>query len=770
MLKTMATFLVRHRFLSVLLLLLVIIVAAAGGKNLQFNGDYRVFFGQDDPNLLAFDSMQANFNKSDNVAIIVAPKDGEVFTKQTLSLVWQLTDQAWQIPHSIRVDSITNYQHTQSIEDDLYVEDLLLELDDLNPQKIASMQSIALNEPALLKKLIAPDKSSTVINVTIQLPGKDFVAELPQTGDYVTRLIEEYKAKYPEVDFHLSGVIAMNKAFADESQQDAETLIPIMFVAIVILLAILLRSLTAMFASLIIIVTSIGATMGLAGWLGIDLTTTTVSVPTIVMTLAVADCVHLVSGVFYAMQKGMEKNEAIIKSYQLNFMPIFLTSITTSIGFLTLNFSYSPAMRDLGNLVAIGVMLAFVLSVTLYPALLAIVKLSAPSPSQKQSPFISIANFVIAHYRNVAIIGSLIVIAISAMLFTNKINDVAVEYFSPKTEFRQATDYMGEHLAGITSISFSIDSGETNGINKPEFLALVDQFVLWLEQQPETDHVSTITTTIKRLNKNMHGDKEAFYRLPESRELSAQYLLMYEMSLPYGLDLNNQLNIDKSATRVMANFKSSGSDELLAIEQRAVHWFEQHASDLKVGMASTALVFAHIGERNMSSMLLGSAIALVLISMLVGLSLRSKRLGFISLLPNIAPAAIGFGIWAILDGNINLALSVVTSITLGIVVDDTIHFLSKYNIARKQGLNAEDSIKEAFEHVGKALWITTVVLTIGFMILTLSNFKMNADMGLLTAVIITIALIVDFLLLPAFLLIFDKSVSHKELSNDPQST
>ena len=402
------------------------------------------------------------------------------------------------------------------------------------------------------------------------------------------------------------------------------------------------------------------------------------------------------------------------------------------------------------------------MSVTLFPAILALIPLKHRDQSGSENNFGRFANFIIGRYKLVTVVASVIFIGISSQLLTNVINDVPLEYFSQKTKFRQATDYMGEHLSGISQLDYSIDSGQENGINDPKFLAIVDQFGQWLQTQPETDHVSSIVTIVKRLNKNMHGDDPSYYKLPANRELTAQYLLMYEMSLPYGLDLNNQLNVDKSATRVSATFEAMGSTELIILENKSRDWFEQYAPELKVVIASTNLVFAHIGERNMSSMLMGSAIALVLISMLVGLSLKSLRLGLISLVPNIAPAAIGFGIWGMFDGQINLALSVVTSITLGIVVDDTIHFLSKYQLAKNSGLSTPDAIHSAFAHVGRALLVTTIVLGIGFMVLTLSNFKMNADMGLLTAIIIVIALIVDFILLPALLLIFDNTPAREQ--------
>ncbi len=762
MLKPMVVFLTRFRLLSIFTCLILLTVLATGVSQLHFNGNYRVFFGEDDPKLIAFDNMQNTYNKSDNIAIIVAPKSNNVFNQQTIELVYKLTEEAWQIPHSLRVDSITNYQHTSSIDDDLLVEDLLLELEDLNDQKVTQIKAITLNEPILLHKLIAQDGQATVVNVTVQLPGLDFIKELPETGDHLDALLDKYRSLYPNIELYSSGVISMNRAFAGESENDATTLIPAMFITIIVVLGFLLRSITATLATLVIIASSIAATMGIAGWLGIDLTTTTINVPTIVMTLAVADCVHLVSGVLYYMHQGQDKISSIIKSYQLNFGPILLTSVTTSIGFLTLNFSYSPAMNDLGNLVAIGVMVAFVLSVTLFPAILALIPLKHRDQSGSENNFGRFANFIIGRYKLVTVVASVIFIGISSQLLTNVINDVPLEYFSQKTKFRQATDYMGEHLSGISQLDYSIDSGQENGINDPKFLAIVDQFGQWLQTQPETDHVSSIVTIVKRLNKNMHGDDPSYYKLPANRELTAQYLLMYEMSLPYGLDLNNQLNVDKSATRVSATFEAMGSTELIILENKSRDWFQQHAPELKVVIASTNLVFAHIGERNMSSMLMGSAIALVLISMLVGLSLKSLRLGLISLVPNIAPAAIGFGIWGMFDGQINLALSVVTSITLGIVVDDTIHFLSKYQLAKNSGLSTPDAIHSAFSHVGRALLVTTIVLGIGFMVLTLSNFKMNADMGLLTAIIIVIALIVDFILLPALLLIFDNTPAREQ--------
>jgi predicted RND superfamily exporter protein len=302
----------------------------------------------------------------------------------------------------------------------------------------------------------------------------------------------------------------------------------------------------------------------------------------------------------------------------------------------------------------------------------------------------------------------------------------------------------------------SIFTDEDSGVNKPQTLQQIEAFSQWLRIQPEIDHVSTITDTFKRLNKNMHADDPNYYSLPDDRELAAQYLLLYEMSLPYGLDLTNQLNMNKSATRIMTMVKNSGSKELTALESRAKKWFSTNAPDLTLTAASPGLMFAHIGETNMSSMLKGTLVALVLISCLLVFALKSFKIGVISLMPNLLPAGIGFGIWGIYSGEVNLGLSVVLSMTLGIIVDDTVHFLSKYRHARMSGSDAEQSVRYAFASVGRALWITTLVLATGFSILMLSPFALNSDMGMLTSIIIVVALAVDFLFLPPFLMAFDK--------------
>ena len=746
----------QHPWQVLLSTLLLVLLMSTGLSQLYFRGDYRVFFADDNPQLLAFERMQDEFNKSDNILLGVAPKDGNIFSTTNLTLIKQLTDAAWQTPYSIRVDSITNFQHTEADADDLLVEDLLLDATLLDSAKVAKIRTVALTEPALLNRLISASGAVAAINITVQLPELDKNQEVFDTFGFAQQLKAEYSQRYPDVEFHLAGVIAMNHSFAYEAEHDARTLIPVMFAVIVLMLALLLRSVVGALATVIIIVITICSALGLAGWAGIFLSTATVNVPTILMTLAVADCVHVIASMQFALNRGDDKASAISYSMQRNIMPIFITSATTAIGFLTLNFSDVPILADLGNMTAVGVMLACLFSIVTLPALLAVLPLRRGKVRQHNSHAMDkLADFVIARHSLLLPVTVIMMLGFASFISLNKINDEAVKYFSPTTEFRQAMDFLDQNLAASMSMDFVLHSGQSSGVNQPEFIAAIASFSQWLKQQSEVTHVNSISDVFKRLNKNMHGDDPAYYRIPQQQDEAAQYLLMYEMSLPYGLDLNNQLNLDKSASRITASLQNMGSKQITAFEQKALQYLSQHYPQYAASAASTALMFAHIGERNMASMLQTLPLALVLISLLLVFSLRSWRMGLISLLPNIAPAAIGFGIWGLYSGEINLGLSVVAGISLGIIVDDTVHFLAKYQHARQEGRNAEAAVRYAFHSVGRALWITTAVLVIGFSVLMLSGFRLNSDMGLLTAIIILTALVIDFLFLPAFLLKFD---------------
>jgi predicted RND superfamily exporter protein len=550
-----------------------------------------------------------------------------------------------------------------------------------------------------------------------------------------------------------------DNGFGEAARDDISTLVPLMFATLMIITALSLRSTTGTFVTLAIVLLSMITGVGLAGWFRVAFTAASANAPTIILTLAVADSIHILVTIFQEMRVGRPKHAAIAESLRINLRPVFLTSLTTAIGFLTMNFSDAPPFRDMGNIVAMGLTAAFVYSVLFLPSLMAVlpVRVRPLAPGAGITSFERLANFVVNRRKLVLWVTVAVSVGLTTGISRIELSDDFVKYFSERYDIRKATDFTKDNLTGVNRIEYSLRSGEPGGINDPEYLAKVEEFADWYRHQPKVVHVSTITETMKRLNKNMHGDDASYYRIPERRDLAAQYLLLYEMSLPFGLDLNDQINVDKSATRMIVTLSDTTTREQREMDERARAWLKANAPESMFTYGSgLSIIWAHISERNINSMLgvLGASFgALVVISGILIFALRSIRLGLISLIPNLAPAVIAFGVWGMVVGRVGLALSIIVSMTLGIVVDDAVHFLSKYLRARRElGMSPSDAIRHAFQMVGAAIWVTTVALVAGFLILALSGFRMNADMGLMSAITITLALALDFFLLPTLLM------------------
>jgi len=344
------------------------------------------------------------------------------------------------------------------------------------------------------------------------------------------------------------------------------------------------------------------------------------------------------------------------------------------------------------------------------------------------------------------------------------LNNEFIKFFGKSVQFRVDTEFISENLTGIYNLEYSLGAGEPDGISNPEYLKKLDEFDQWFRQQKEVMHVSTFSEIMKRVNKAMHGDDPSYYKLPDARNEAAQYLLLYEMSLPYGLDLNNQINVDKSETRFTVTLNNITSKEIIGLTERAENWLRNNAPEYMFSYGiSTMLMFSHIMKTNMNSMLSSGFGALIIISFILIFALRSFKYGFLSIVPNIMPIAVAYGIWGIFNGQINMALTIVLGMTLGIVVDDTIHLLAKYIRARRElNKSPQDAIRYAFTTVGRAIIVNTIILSAGFTVLMFSSFGLNSDMGKLTAITIVVALLLDLILLPALLLLIDKDQTPTE--------
>jgi uncharacterized protein len=604
-----ARWLVEHRWLVLLLSALIVGALAAGAKNLKFSTDYRVYFGPDNPQLLAFEELQNVYAKNDSILMMLEPRDGDAFHPRVLEATREMTEEAWKLPYTLRVDSVTNFQHTQADGDDLRVAPLLGSDEEITPEVAQRIRAIATQETLLLRRLVSPTGHVTAVNITAQLPPPEQLTqrELPEAVAAARALRAHILATYPEVkDIYMTGSNMMSTAFTEASVGDSKTLIPLMYGVIVLVMWLMLRSAWATAATMLVVVVSSVTALGVAGWMHILLTPPSAASPQIITTLAVADCVHVYLTAFALMRAGRAKLDAIVESLRINFTAVFLTSVTTAVGFLSVNFTDSPPLRDLANITAIGVMLAWFFAIFTLPALMAVLpaRVTAVQGDFEHSRLTRamdrLADFVLKHRRPVFWSVLLVSGALTVLAFRNEGNDLFAHYFDKRITYRTDTDHIVDNLTGLYSLEYSLRCGEAECVSRPDYLAKVEAFRQYWLQHDKVLYVGSITDVFKKLNKSMNADDPAFYALPGDSALGAQYLLLYEMSLPFGLDLNNTVNQDKSSSRFTIIFKHLKSKETRAIEEDGRAWLAEHAPEMETHGVSPAVMFAHISSATSS--------------------------------------------------------------------------------------------------------------------------------------------------------------------------
>ena len=747
------------RWIVIVASVLVVAVAAMSVRQLEFSANYRIFFDEDNPQLLGLEALENTYGKNENVVFLIVPDDGDATSEDALTVAAWLTRAAWNTPYSRRVDSLANFQYTTADGDDLYVRDLVDPQELSNAEARARICDIALSDPRIAGSILGLNGDVSVVNVTVELPEDGLLEAVAEVAEFARALAAEAEEQFSGIDLRVVGTVMVNQTFLEASVSSQMMFLPASLLLMAVILGVLTRSWTGVVGTGIVIVFSILVSVGLGVWLGLPFSPPVAPAPTIVLMIVVANCVHLLVALQQRLRAGDSKRDAIVEAVRLNLHPVFLASLTTTLGFLSMNFSEVPPYRDLGNFVAIGIVASFILSVTFMPAVLSLLPLRAPRERRLSLPHVDVLADSVLRHRKALFLGWVVfVLAMAAAIPHNELNDVLVHFFDEGVEFRQDTDFMDAHLSGNTLLEYSLEAHAEGGATDPHFLADVSNFAEWYRAQTPVRHVAVITDTFRQLNKSMHGDDPAAYRLPESQELVAQYLLLYELSLPQGLDVNNQIDRSRSATRVSVSAETLSSQEVLDLNAHAEAWLKENAPHVaSVNSTGPAALFAYIGQRNIRAMLIGTMVVLLAISAILLFAFRSLRLGLISIVPNLIPAALGFGVWGLAVGQVGLSLSVVVAMTVGIVVDDTVHFLSKYRRARQElGQSPEEAVRYSYDTAGRAVLTTTIVLVAGFLIFALSPFVPTTQVGILTAMIIAFAFIADLTLLPVLLTALDR--------------
>jgi uncharacterized protein len=737
------------------------LLLAAGGLRLWFSTDYTIFFSDDDPRAVALANMEETYGGTDSVVFVVKPRRGDVFQPRALAALQALAEAGRDLPYARRVDSLTGFPLARADGEDLVIEPLVPRpAGELDPGELARIRARAMSDPLIIGSLLGPGGGAAGVQVTVDVP-RASPAAVTDVAAAARALLDKVQSDFPELTIRASGLALMNDALMEASLDDIAWIVPLMFLAMVVVMAVLLRSVWVTSIVVGMIALSTGAAMGVAGWLGYPLTPPSASAPTLVITLCVADSVHLLGAVRRLMAGGLSQALAIPKAMQQTTKPIVLTSVTTAIGFLCLNTADSPPFVHMANMVAVGVTVDLLLSLTVMPAMLSLRPLRAAAPrAAGTSPVWGRFALQMVRWRRPILAAAITLTAAGAWLASRiETNDQFVEYFDESIAFRGDTEFMMENLAGLYVVDFDVPAGGEGGVVAPGYLATLDRFATWLRAQPEVTHVAAVSDIVRRLHRSMNGDDPAADRIPDSRELAAQYLLSYEMSLPEGQSLADRVALDRSASRVSVVVGDLSSREMRAFTRRSEDWLRRNApSSMQAEGLSPVVLFSHLSDRNTDSMTRGNFLSLGLISLCLTLVVKRRRLGLLSMVPNLVPIAIAYGAWSLLFGEMNIVVAFGASICMGIVVDDTLHFMTLYDHARSDlGLPAAPAIRHTFDHVAAPLVDTTAILLVGFGMLTLSHFQMNSTFGGLVVLVLALGIVCELVFLPACLVALDRA-------------
>ncbi|MBI2570735.1 MAG: MMPL family transporter [Candidatus Schekmanbacteria bacterium] len=747
-------FLVHRPIVSMAIGLAVWGVLLTGLPRLTTNFTHTAFFSPNDPLLQRFNAFERRFGNDDLVMVVVHSPSG-VFDAETISLVQQLTERLWKAPEVIRVDAVTNFQWVHAAEDEIQVEPLIPTDVPLTPQLLAERKAIALAHEILPDYLISRDGNSAMVYARIK-PG----LEVPPDAKAITLATRGILAELAGGDhrFYVTGGPVITYAFQESSEKDIARLIPIVLLMTVLFLFLSLRTINGVLLPMTVVVVAVGAGLGSAGWLGIEISTITIVTPQILIAVSIADAVHILSHYYRALRAGVARRDAAFFALRRNIKPTILTSVTTAVGFFSFATAKLEPVSGLGLLAGLGTMAAWLATYWIVGPLMAVLPTRVGWTEGATPPGVSSASMVryvavLRKYR-VALLSGFTVLSVLAVgvSLRNTVNSDPYKYFAPSYPLRQAQDFLLSKLGGVPGLEMVVDSGVADGVKDPAFMRKLQEFETRALATDSVTRVISLVDTIKQTHRALNGGDNAFYRLPDTKEGIAQELLLYTMNLPQGMDVNDRITIDSDAVRLTLFSRVTDSTRWTRL---AAH-LESIATELGLDARVTGktMLYQSMNDYVVSSFVQSIAIAMVLISLILAVALGSLRTGVIAMAPNIVPLLFGGAFLWLYGISLDIGTVLVASVCLGIAVDDTIHILTSFSRHQREGLTPDEALARLFTQTGPALVVTTVVLVGSFGALALGTFVPNVNFGIMTAVVLGAALVADLVFLPALLLVF----------------
>lgn len=767
------------KYTALFCMLVMTFVLAGQTSKLTMDTRDESFFHDDDPALIAYNTFRDTFGQDDMFIIAMKPKDG--LTRKFFATLYQLhNDLKASIPYLDDITSLVNGRIVRAQGDTLIVEDLM-EKPPETDSEFNRILKLVDRYPLYENLLVSADRSiasilikaQAVLEITEDELMDGFEKDpLPSTDNRpiylsnaqnveINEAIHKVAAKYQDqdIDFYFSGTPAFVAEIQKGIEKDLRTMVPVSFLVIIIFLFLLFRRLSGVIYPLITVAFSLISSLGIMAMTGIPITNAIQILPTFLIVVGIGDSVHILTIFYRTHGKINDKRQAIIQAVGFAGLPVLMTSLTTACGLLSFAWADVAIIAQLGYIAPVGVMLAFLYTVVLLPALIAIF----PVKQARQFPkgwrhitdriFDTMARVTTRRPILVAVISAIIVVGAGYSALSVRFSHNAMTWFPENSPIRVSTNLLDRINGGTVVLEVIVDSGSENGLHHPDLLKRMNNASAYIPNLKVHDiqagKVWSITDVLKEINRALNEDRDDAYTVPTQRELIAQELILFESSESDDLEDVADSTYQLGRLSILAPF----TDAVLYKDyvDKVKEYLDKQFTDETITLTGHMALFLQIIKLFITSMAKSYVLALLVITLLMVLMIGRVGIGLMSMVANVVPVICIFGVMGVCDVPIDMATILIGSLVLGLVVDDTIHFLHHFRSAYEHTSSVETAVRETLNTTGRALVITSLVLCGGFFIYMTSFLASNVRFGLLTGCAVLFALAADFFLVPALL-------------------
>jgi len=711
------------------------------------NVDY--FTPDDDPDMVFYRQFKEIFGNDE--FFIIAFKNDNVFTENNLMIIREISDKLEDLEQVRDIISLTSVDDIYG-EEDFFTVGKFIEIIPETSGELDTLRSNALSNRLYRKNLISEDGKTAAITV--------FPEETGQDNEFRKKMLDstmEILAPFQNQgkQFFLGGMTVTNLRLSQFMKSDLALFIPISYLVIILAMVLIFKNIKVVLLAFINISLCLGATIGFMGMIGTTMNNVTSIVPSLIMAICLADSIHIFSRFLSHLSQNRDRYDAVHRTLMAEYRPCLLTSITTILGFMSLRMSSLPPIRDFGLIASFGIFLAYILSFIFLPSLISLFKIEK-NKKKETGPFNNLlylfSTMCTRHTKKMLALTLTGIILCIIFIPTIKIETNLLNFFKKDTELRESIDFIESNLSGVETIQISLKKDADNAFIDPVNLKVIEKVHEFLEGLPGIDTVNSYTDFIKDMNMAFHNEDGSFYTIPDSRQLVAQYMLLYGSE-----DIDDYINSSYDHARIVARTSFHGSRALGEMLSEIESFLKESVpSGITFRITGETRKVVNIVDYLVKGQVNSILMAMVTISIIMFFIMKSFKLGIISLVPNFFPIVVNFGVMALLDIPLNTSTSLIAAIAIGIAVDDTIHFMYQY----KKQLNNTSSISEAAQNAimekGSAIITTSLVLFAGFGILIFSSFVPTIQFGFLTAIIMISALVCDLVITPALLVFLER--------------